>query len=276
MRRIAAALAFAATLLAAPVVSQEPAQLAPSAATKNTEAFSEALANPSRMFDRRRDVWRHPAETLAFFDVEPGMTVVDYIPATGWYTRVLVPYLGEEGRYIGVHPAGGQRKVDALYGAKHQAFASAVSGWTLPGASIEAQRSDRLTRDLSGKVDRVLIMRELHNLAAARLLDDELAAIRKALKPDGMLGIEQHRAPADAGRDYDNGSHGYMREAQVIAAVEKAGFRLVAKSEINANPKDTAVHPNDVWSLPPVWRGRDPAMQAVGESDRMTLLFALR
>ena len=276
MRNVAAILALAGGLIAAPTLADEPARPAAPPVAIQAQAIAAAVASPSRFFDRRRDAWRHPAETLAFFGVEPGMTVVDYIPAKGWYTRVLVPYLGAKGRYIGVHPDGGPKKIVALYRAKHEEFVAAVSGWTLAGAPIEASRSDAFGQGLAGQVDRVLIFRELHNLVAARVFDGELSAIRKTLKPDGMLGIVQHRAPDGAGRKYGDGGLGYLSESEVISRVEKAGFRLVAKSEINANPKDSADHAGGVWALPPVWRGRDAAKQAIGESDRMTLLFAKR
>lgn len=201
-----------------------------------------SLAHPRRAVDRARDPSRQPARTLAFFRVRPGMTVVDYGPGRGWYTRILVPYLGETGRYIGREPG------DAP-----------------------------LARD--GTVDRVLILRELHNLQRGGMLARELCAAHALLKPDGLLGIEQHRARPDAPDAYADGSKGYLREKDVIAMIEAQGFGLVAKSEVNANPRDSADHPAGVWALPPSLRLGDvdrDRYRAIGESDRMTLLFRKR
>jgi predicted methyltransferase len=132
---------------------------------------------------------------------------------------------------------------------------------------------------LQGKVDRVIMMREFHNLWPDGLMYAELATIRGLLKDDGLLGIEEHRAKADAPGSYALGTMGYMREADVIALVEAHGFRLVGKSEVNANPKDSANWSDGVWTLPPALTLKDKDREkyvAIGESDRMTLLFAKR
>ena len=241
-----------------------------------------ALAHPRRDGDRVRDTARHPQETLSFFRVRPGMTVVDYMPSGGWWTRVLVPYLGETGRYIGLNPdvraagEGWKKNYADLAGT----LPAKAAGWTgVPAARIGAYNSDGLPASLNGTVDRVLIFRELHNLKREGWLARELAAARALLKPDGLLGIEQHRARADAPDAYVDGSKGYLREKDVIAAIEAQGFQLVGKSEINANPRDPADHEAGVWTLPPNFRlgekDRD-RYAAIGESDRMTLLFRKR
>ena len=241
-----------------------------------------ALANPRREGDRARDSWRHPAETLSFFRVRPGMTVVDYMPSGGWWTRVLVPYLGETGRYIGLNPdvreaAEGWKK---NYANLATTLPAKAADWTgVPAARIGAYNADGLPPALNGTVDRVLIFRELHNLKREGWLARELGTARALLKPDGLLGIEQHRAKADAPEAYVDGSKGYLREKDVIALVEAQGFALVAKSEVNANPRDPANHEAGVWTLPPNYRLGDKDREryrAIGESDRMTLLFRKR
>jgi predicted methyltransferase len=273
-----------AIAFAAPVVAQEHDHAgAHSPATH--AALTTALAHPSRAKDRARDAWRHPAETLTFFKVEPGMTVVDYMPSGGWFTRVLVPYLGDNGRYIGLNPdvATGSPQMKQYFGNLAEKFPTQAAGWTgVPVERIAAYNTDGLPKTLDGTVDRVMIMREMHNLWRMGMMHRELTAIRRLLKPSGMLGIEQHRAKADASADYTDGSKGYLREKDVIALVEAHGFELVARSEVNANPKDPANWPDGVWTLPPNARGSDKdaalkaKVDAVGESDRMTLLFRKR
>lgn len=249
-----------------------------------SDAIAVVLADPRRDGDRVRDQYRHPAQTLAFFKVKPGMTVVDYMPSGGWYTRVLVPYLGENGRYIGLNPdvrnaSDGLKRSFADLGAT---FPAKAAEWTgVPADRIQAYNTNDVPDSLKGKVDRVLIFREMHNLWRFNLLRGELLAIRNLLKEDGMLGIEQHRAKPNASADYTDGGKGYMRTQDVIALVEANGFQLVGKSEINANRKDPANHPDGVWMLPPNLRGaNDEAAKArmigIGESDRMTLLFRKR
>jgi predicted methyltransferase len=122
-------------------------------------------------------------------------------------------------------------------------------------------------------------MRMMHNIMNWNIADAEIKAMRDLLKPDGLIGIEQHRAKADAPYSYADGSKGYMREADIIKFMEVNGFELVAKSEINANPKDIANWPDGVWTLPPALRLKDvdrAKYTAIGESDRMTLLFKKR
>ena len=242
-------------------------------------ALTRALAMENRAEDRARDQYRHPFETLDFFEVKPGMTVVDYMPASGWYTRVLVPYLGAQGRYVGLTPdpaaADGERF--ANYFAKLPGdFETARGGWNLSGAPISTYASQDMPEELKGQVDRVLVFREMHNLMRSGVLYTELMRMRGLLKDDGMLGIVQHRAKADAPGDYTTGANGYLRQEDVIALVEAHGFELVGMSDVNANPLDTADHEGGVWQMPPSWGGKKPELENIGESDRMTLLFRKR
>lgn len=269
------ALAAALPLIAAPA----PVPAAPKAAAA---ALQTALADPRRAEDRARDAWRHPAQTLAFFKVQPGMTVVDFMPSGGWYTRVLVPYLGPQGRYIGLNPdvRSGSDRQKASLGNLGATFPAKAAGWTgVTADRIGAYNTDTLPAEMAGKVDRVLIFREIHNMHRSGWLYRELTAMRGLLKDDGLLGIVQHRAKPNASASYTDGSKGYLRERDVIALIEAHGFQLAAKSEINANPKDPADHPAGVWSLPPNLSQGDKdraRFAAIGESDRMTLLFRKR
>ncbi len=277
---------FAAALLLAPLAllagTSLDAKPRPARAAAVDPALAAVLAHPRRDADRARDVWRHPAATLAFFRVTPGMTVVDYMPASGWYTRVLVPYLGEQGRYIGLNPdvRAGNDGMKRNFGDLAASLPGKAAEWTGVTANrIGAYNSDSLPPTLNGTVDRVLIFREIHNLHRFDLLRRELATIRGLLKADGLLGIEQHRAKPNASASYTDGNKGYLREREVIALIEANGFELVAKSEINANPRDPANYPDGVWTLPPVYRQGDTdraRYAAIGESDRMTLLFRKR
>ncbi|WP_421836874.1 class I SAM-dependent methyltransferase [Novosphingobium sp.] len=275
---------FSTLLLAAAASVPAVLHAAPEgpAATAADPAMATALADPRRDKDRVRDAFRHPAETLAFFRIKPGMTVADYMPSSGWYTRILVPYLGEKGQYIGITAglaaaSGDTRTRLAAFPAQ---FPPKAASWTgVPEARIPAYTLDAVPPERKGTVDRVMIMREVHNMWPDGYLFNDLAAIRALLKDDGLLGIEEHRAKADAPASYTQGTMGYMREADVIALIEAHGFRLVGKSEVNANPKDTANWPDGVWTLPPVLSLKDKdraKYEAIGESDRMTLLFAKR
>jgi predicted methyltransferase len=241
--------------------------------------LATVLSAPRRAADKSRDVWRHPAETLQFFQVRPKMTVVDYMPGGGWYTRILAPYLGPKGVYIGItpDPSAVDREASRDYYARMPGdFRQAALGWSLGGAPVAIYASQDAPPELAGQVDRVLIFREMHNLLRTGALYNELTRLRTMLKPDGLLGIVQHRAKPDAPADYTLGNNGYLREKDVIALVEAHGFELVAKSEINANPNDPANHVGGVWQLPPSLSGKNEALKAIGESDRMTLLFRKR
>lgn len=282
MRRLTVILAAALGFAAPPALAAEPA--AGAQACEGCEALLEAaIAHPRRTADRARDVYRHPAETLTFFRIRPGMTVVDYTPSGGWWTRMLVPYLSKDGRYIGLNPAvpaNAPQGMVNFFGGLREKFPAVAANWDLQGAAVEAFNTDQLGEDRNGTVDRVLIFRAIHNMHRNDFLRSELYRLHALLKPDGLLGIEQHRAKADAPAAYVRGDKGYMRQKDVIALIEAHGFELVAASEINANPKDSADHPGGVWNLPPNLRGvaeaDKPRLAAIGESDRMTLLFRKR
>lgn len=276
----AASASLAAAALAAPLQAQDHS--AHDAATHaNHAAIEAAVANANRDGDRARDQHRHPMETLAFFKVEPGMKVGEYAPGGGWYSRVLGNYLGDEGQLVGLYftPDGDAFSAEAQAGIRKGAteFPGKVAGWT----GKPAERFAGLTlEDVSdadkGTFDRILVIRMLHNMMRWNIADQELKVMRDLLKPGGMLGIVQHRAKADADGDYANGTKGYLREDDVIGFVEAMGFELVGKSEVNANPRDTANHAEGVWEMAPAWSTKREDLKGLGESDRMTLLFRKR
>lgn len=254
---------------------------------RNIAAFNQhhgqevaaALANENRAQDRARDQFRNPAQTLAFFHVGPHMKVGEYAPGGGWYSRVLGNYLSSEGKLVGLYPPG--------YGADEAAreriraaaagFAAQVRDWTgRPTDGTQGLALDAAGDGEKGSFDRILVIRMLHNMANRNYADSDLKAMRDLLKPDGMLGIVQHRARPDASGDYADGSKGYLRQKDVIGLVEAMGFELVASSEINANLRDSADHAEGVWEVKPSWRTKRAELENIGESDRMTLLFRKR
>jgi predicted methyltransferase len=254
-------------------------------AQQANSAMTEVLAHPRRQADRARDQHRHPAETLAFFQVQPGMTVVDYMPAGGWYTRVIVPYLGSNGTYIALNPELHPSLTGYwdMYRGTAEKFPAQARGWVGDGgARVVGTNTNDVPDALVGTADRFLIFREIHNMRRLGWLHDSLLTARKLLKDDGMIGVVQHRAKADAPAAYTLGENGYQREKDVIALFDAYGFDLVSKSEINANPKDPANWERGVWTLPPNYNGapegsdRRKELDAIGESDRMTLLFRKR
>jgi predicted methyltransferase len=252
------------------------------AAEEQNAALKAAIAGAWRdPKNSARDGYRHPLETLSFFGVRRDEQVVEITPGGGgWYAEILAPYLRERGRYTAamvdptVLPAGRgrdfqQKATDDLKArlAAHPAqFDRAAIAPFDPKQPVFAP---------AGSVDTVLTFRNVHNWVSAGTADGYFAAFYAALKPGGTLGVVEHRAKP--GTDLETmKKSGYMTEQLVIEMATKAGFVLDARSEINANPLDTADHPNGVWTLPPTNR-HDPEeaqkYRAIGESDRMTLRF---
>ena len=228
-----------------------------------------------------RDMYRHPRETLAFFGVRPEQTVVEITPGGGgWYAEILAPYLRGRGQYIAavVDPA----RVEAGRSRDYQQKTRSTLEAKLAAAPAQYDRARVVAFDSkapvfgpAGSADVVLTFRNVHNWVA----DDNAAAwfrgFHDVLKPGGVLGVVDHRARPGTPLETMKKS-GYLTEALVIQLATAAGFRLDAKSEINANPRDTADHKNGVWTLFPTGR-HDPEDAAryreIGESDRMTLRF---
>ena len=254
-------------------------------ATMTDASLQTVLSHKRRADDKARDAYRHPAKTLGFFGVKPEHTVVEYGPGGGWYTRILLPYLAGNGQYIAIDADSSatefpDRAREARTKSWPERFPENAAGWTgVDAKKILAFESDEMPDDMKGKVDRILIFRSLHGMLNGNRADSELRALREMLADDGMVGIVQHRAKEDATYAMSNGTKGYLKQSSVIDLFELNGFELVSESEINANPKDMSDYDRGVWTLPPVLALGDTdkaKYQAIGESDRMTLLFKKR
>ena len=238
--------------------------------------LAQIIAAPHRASrDRARDVYRHPAETLTFFGLKPDMAVVEVWPGGGWYTDIIAPYVKGNGRY---YAAGRNRdatderilKSIAQYDEKLKAAPEFF------GEVIVTELSQKKT-DIApeGSADMVLTFRNIHNWMKYGFEGTIFKAMFKALKAGGVLGVVEHRANPEEFLD-PQALSGYVHEEQVKQMARQAGFEFVASSEINANPNDTRKHPKGVWTLPPSLRLGDQDKDkylAIGESDRMTLLF---
>ncbi|GAM06045.1 class I SAM-dependent methyltransferase [Novosphingobium sp. MBES04] len=282
MRRFMLALSTCLGLIAAPVTADAAEDGAEVVSCNGCEALLElAAATPARKDDRARDVYRHPVETLKFMGVAPDMKVGEYAPGGGWYSRMLAPYLAEEGHLTGLYfnpdvvPFDGSKLAESA-----AAFPGKIVEWTgVDPDSVSGMTLKDIPDAEKGSYDRIVLFRMLHNMMNWNIADSEIKAMRTLLKDDGLLGVVQHRAKADAPFSYTNGSKGYLRQADVVRLMELNGFELVASSEINANPKDPANWEGGVWTLPPQFalKEQDKAKYAaIGESDRMTLLFRKR
>ena len=240
-------------------------------------AIKAALASPHRRpGDADRDKYRHPLETLDFFGFKPTMTVVEFAPGEGWYTELLAPALAKKGKLIVPisDPNGPIDQRSTLGGQRFKAFLD-TSPELYSGVQTVVVNNDAPVLGLDKTADMVLLIREIHGFNNSKTLGPWLAEAWKALKPGGILGVVQHRAPAGSDPAVTS-KNGYVDQSWVIAQIEAAGFKLAGKSEINANPKDTKDYPEGVWSLPPSYREKDTNHEkyaAIGESDRMTLKF---
>jgi predicted methyltransferase len=272
LRPLLAAAAIA--VLAAPAAYAADAQL------------QAAVAGPQRSeAHKARDAHRHPVETLTFWGLKPKQTVIEISPGSGYWTEILAPYAkATGGRYVATaadlnnpQVSEGARKARAAFEAKYADEAKfgkiTYVGFGATSGPLGAP----------GSADLVITARNIHNWATQPgMLDKVMKDFHAVLKPGGVLAVEEHRK--DPKPEAAGWMDGYMSEATVIAAAEKAGFKLQARSDVNANPKDTKDHPFGVWTLPPVRRTAaagqpaDPNFDrakydAIGESDRMTLRF---
>ncbi len=256
--------------------------------TSDLEAVVAALSEDAQA----RVQYRNPVETLSFFGVEPGMTVVDTLPGNPWYSGILIDYLGPDGKVIGADYSPEMWTFFGDFSPEPGSKDNWTSEWTATAegwrnaetdAAVGAVQFGNVTDDMAGSVDVILQVRSLHHF---NRLEDEgefmtkaLADMRALLKPGGHVGVVQHRAPEGSADEWATGDNGYVKQSAIVAAFEGAGFELVASSEINANPKDQPTAEDFVWRLPPTLATsrEDEAlkaeMEAIGESDRMTLLF---
>ena len=294
---LAATLSFSACSQPEPGQSQTtmPAaaasHMAESTATEATNELSAILAaQPNAVVARY--VYRHPEETLNFFGIKPGMTVVEAFPGGGWYSKLLLPHLGTAGQLIG---ANYPNDMWPLFGFFSEERIAKLATWTTDwpagaqewrgenAASVSAFEFGKAPENFNGTADAVLLIRALHNLARFEdqggFLTTAIADSYNVLKPGGIVGVVQHHAPDSASDEWANGSRGYLKKSFVIAQMQAAGFEFVASSDVNANSKDQPTAEDIVWRLPPSLRGaKEDAeltakMLAIGESNRMTLKF---
>jgi predicted methyltransferase len=270
-----------------PETAQGAAAAAPAEATAKLDAV---LAKQSDDV-KARYPQRHPKEMMEFLGVQPGMTVVDTLPGPVYWTGILLDYLGPQGTVIDADYSAemwtkfGNYSPDpatkANWPADTVAKLNAARG--PEAAQVAAFQYGSVPADLEGKVDVILVSRALHHFsrleADGHYMTQALADMKKLLKPGGIVGVEQHRAPEDQPDASTKGERGYLKQSAVIAAFQAAGFELVDKSEINANPKDQPSAEDVVWRLPPTRAtSKDnpehkAKMEAIGETDRMTLKF---
>ena len=227
--------------------------------------------------NKARDVFRHPKETLLFFGFKADQTVVEMTPGAGWYTEIIAPVLREHGTYYAAVNKVVDKGPEALR-VRDIAFRKSLAD--RPDLYDRVRISVSTLPDLfpmapAGTADLVLTFRNVHNWAKAGTVDSIFKAFFTTLKRGGTLGVVEHRAKEGTSVEQMIKT-GYMTEAYVIDAAKKAGFVLGAKSEINANPRDTKDYPDGVWTLPPTLLLGDKDREkflAIGESDRMTLRF---
>jgi predicted methyltransferase len=235
-------------------------------------AIRAAVGSPQRTAQNTaRDSYRHPAETLSFFGVTPNQTLVEIWPDSGWYTEILAPLLGDEGKYIAATEAAGKARQATL-----DLIASDPGRFGKVGVSVlEMGKASELAPE--GSADMVLTFRNVHNfvMAGGTAPEQFFADCYRALKPGGTLGVVDHHLPEEADSALEKKS-GYIKRSTVVALATQAGFRLDGESPVNANPKDDHQHPKGVWTLPPIYALGDTdraTYQAIGESDRFTLRF---
>jgi predicted methyltransferase len=293
---------YLAMLLAFGLVACQPATESAPENTAEVEAnIAPAVVEEDRLARvlsaqpedvQARYSYRHPQETLEFFGIEPGMTVVEGLPGGGWYTKLLLPYLGKDGHLIGANyaldmwpnfPFGTEEFVETMRTWTTDWLADAEEWRDDDSATIDAFDFGSMPEPLAGTADVVFLARVLHNVAnfeeEGGYLTALLADAFAALKPGRTLGIVQHHARDEMSDAFADGSHGYLKKSFVIAVAEQAGFEFVAERDINSNANDHPGEDDIVWRLPPTFAtsADDPELKAelvaVGESNRMTLKF---
>lgn len=266
------ALIAAVTLLSACSSNQKAAETQQAPTLTLPTTLEEAVASGYRTeANKERDKYRNPVATLTFFGIKPEMTVVEISPGSGWYTEILAPYLSRSGNYIAAAAPAGDN-------AYLQEMNAKVDAWVKSHPDVKVTKANFAPPEPivpDGTADLILTFRNVHNWMARDTAQAAFNSFFKALKPGGTLGVTEHRANPKAKLD-PKAANGYVPEKEVIRMATKAGLKLAAKSEINANPKDTKDHPEGVWTLPPTLRLKEKDREkylAIGESDRMTLKF---
>ncbi len=235
--------------------------------TTIAEAVDSSYRSPA---NKERDAFRHPLETVQFFGLEPYMRVIEISPGAGWYSEILAPLLTPKGEFIAaVQTTGSEGLLKAV--AEYKAWFEGKP--ELKATFIPLELGTPLA--VSEPVDMIVTFRNVHNWMNQNKAQEEFKAFFAALKPGGILGVVEHRADPKKKQD-PKAKSGYVKESEVIRYATTAGFKLDAKSEINANPKDSKDYPDGVWTLPPTFQKGDVDHQKyadIGESDRMTLRF---
>ena len=225
--------------------------------------------------DRARDQYRHPVETLAFFGITPDATVIEITPGGGWYTDILAPFVRAHGHFVGAVWDEALPDQPAYYARLNTALTEKIAAAPDVYGDAELRRFNA-AEPIFGEPDSadfVLTFRNVHNWVPAGTADAYFKAFFDVLRPGGVLGTVDHRSK---GEEASDGKSGYLTEQQVIALAEGVGFKFAGRSDVNANPADTADHAKGVWTLPPTFalgdENRDKYAE-IGESDRMTLKF---
>jgi len=243
-----------------------------------TTDLQKAINGSHRSAEHKaRDIYRHPEKTLEFFNLQPNMAVVEIWPGgQAWYTEILAPYLKDHGKLYAAHfdeNSAIPYFVKSLTQFKQKIAENPEIYGKVITTTLETSGQLKIAPDNSA--DRILTFRNVHNWMKSGQAEQTFKTMYQALKPGGILGVVEHRNPANIKQDLA-ASSGYVTEAYTIQLASQAGFKLIAKSEINANSKDTHIHPHGVWSLPPSLKGGETnktSFIAIGESDRMTLKF---
>lgn len=275
----------------APAPAAEPAATPPPPPVRDlsaafAEKLDEIIAGSHRSDENKaRDSFRHPRETLSFFGLAVGQTVIEITPGGGWYTEILAPAMMNDGRYVAaiIDPNSvASEGAKAYYAKNNQAFRDKLAAQPDVYGQAEIVEISMAAPSFGAdnSADLVVTFRNVHNWVGQDATQAMFDGFFKVLKPGGVLGVVEHRAKADETRELKEvAKTGYFPEAAVIEMATKAGFQLADKSEINANPNDTKDHPNGVWTLPPSLNMKDvpeadqAKYKAIGESDRMTLKF---
>ncbi|WP_394841300.1 methyltransferase domain-containing protein [Pendulispora brunnea] len=285
--RFDAAAAVVAVLAGCTACASEPRAGAPATTTTGTTATATPAASETKIRgaltgtvrtdkERARDDARHPAETLSFFGLREDASVLELWPGGGYYTSILAPVVAERGKLtITNFDPNGDPKAYQTKGTI-ELFARLDKNPEVFGKVARQQiATPNVNFGQAASYDFVFTFRNIHNWIEDGFADKVFAEAFRVLKPGGVLGIEEHRGKPGMTVEAMNKT-GYVPEDYVRQLAERAGFRFAARSEINANPKDTTDHPNGVWSLPPSFAGKDVDREkfvAIGESDRMTLRF---
>ena len=225
--------------------------------------------------NRARDQYRHPRETLLFFGVRPGSTVVEVLPIGGWYTEVIAPLVRANGQYVAAMPPVTAGNANSENSRENYMKVLARAPGHLDRVKVVDFSPGQARMVPDGTADVILTFRNIHNWMAGGQAEAAFLEMYRALKPGGTLGVVEHRGNEAVPQD-PRARSGYVNQSYAIKLVEGAGFKLVATSEINANPKDTKDYPRGVWTLPPVLAEGEvdkAKYLAIGESDRFTLKF---